>query len=49
MPALFLHATSDSLVNISHMARVYENYTGDKAKMEIPGDHNTTRATHVYK
>ena len=49
MPALFLHATSDSLVDISHMEAVYANYGGDKVKMEIPGNHNTTRATHVYK
>ncbi len=49
MPALFLHGGNDSLIHISHMEAVFDNYSGDKTKMEIQGNHNTARAAHVYK
>jgi hypothetical protein len=30
MPALFIHGTSDRLVKISHMHRIFHVYSGEK-------------------
>ena len=49
MPAIFLHSDNDALVNISHMAELYDAYAGDKSMLKVTGDHNSYREPYVYK
>lgn len=47
MPAIFLHATKDRLVNVAQSRELYEKYYGDKYLLELGGGHNSTRPSLV--
>lgn len=49
MPAIFLHATKDRLVNVTQSRELYDKYPGDKYLLELGGGHNSTRPTLVLE
>ena len=44
VPALFCHASEDTVINPRHTQEMYEKYPGDvKQIIEVEGDHNSER------
>ena len=49
MPALFIHAKNDKLVNISHSERLFQVYPcHEKLLIKVNGTHNSTRPRPAY-
>lgn len=47
IPALFVVAKEDSLINPKHGQDLYDAYSGDKNLIWVDGDHNTPRPYHA--
>ena len=41
MPLIWIHGTSDSIVEISQGQKLYDGYNGPKAAHKLPGSHHT--------
>eukprot|EP00826_Nyctotherus_ovalis_P011575 TRINITY_DN1300_c0_g1_i8.p1 TRINITY_DN1300_c0_g1~~TRINITY_DN1300_c0_g1_i8.p1 ORF type:complete len:429 (-),score=112.32 TRINITY_DN1300_c0_g1_i8:75-1301(-) len=47
IPALFVVAKEDSLINPKHGQELFEAYSGDKNLISVDGDHNASRPYHA--
>ena len=49
IPAIFIHAADDELINIKNMNAVFSAYGGAKTKLEVSGGHNAPRQEWVME
>jgi pimeloyl-ACP methyl ester carboxylesterase len=49
IPAFFVHAVNDELINLEQTIQLYEKYNGEKSLNVVEGGHNSTRQKHVLE
>ena len=47
VPAFFVHAMNDELINLDQTTRLYEAYAGKKTLNVVEGGHNSSRQKHI--
>ena len=49
IPAIFIHAEDDELINIKNMQAVFTAYGGENTKLKVAGGHNSSRPDWVLE